>query len=93
MKKKLQPFPAKACKPKINYPCHWQYKIIAESSQAIRSKVAAIVTDREYSLTDSNVSRTGRYISMNLELNVDTEEQRLELYRLLAADPEIKVVL
>ena len=44
-------------------------------------------------LTDSHVSSGGRYVSMNLEVTVDGDEERLALYRLLAADPAIRVVL
>lgn len=82
-----------SCRPEIHYPCEWQYKIIGESRVAIEELVAATLTDRPFTLTESNVSRTGRYISMNLELTVDNEEQRLELYRILAAGQHIKVVL
>ena len=82
-----------SCRPEIHYPCKWQYKIIGESRVAIEELVATTLKDRPFTLTESNVSRTGRYISMNLELTVDNEEQRLELYRILAAGQHIKVVL
>lgn len=82
-----------SCKPKIDYPCEWQYKIIGESATVITELVADIVHEKDYSLTRSNVSRAGRYISMSLELTVATEERRLELYRLLGENPTVKVVL
>lgn len=84
--------PAATCKPKIDYPCSWQYKIIGESNGEIRKIVQATVTE-EYILRKSNVSSSGRYVSMNLELTVQSEERRLELYRVLAAAGEIKVVI
>ena len=83
----------KRCKPKIDYPCQWQYKIIGVSATAIKKLVAAHVHEDEYTLTRSNVSSSGRYISMGLELTVHSEERRLELYRLLAEDNSVKVVL
>ena len=81
------------CKPKIDYPCNWQYKIIGESATVITELVADIVHETDYTLNRSNVSSGGRYISMSLELTVASEERRLELYRLLAEDPTVKVVL
>lgn len=93
MKKIPTHIPDNTCKPRIDYPCQWQYKIIGESTVAIRKIVESTVSDRAFTLTESNVSSSGRYVSMNLELIVQDEEQRLALYRILADRPEIKVVL
>lgn len=82
-----------SCKPQIDYPCTWQYKIIGESAAAITRLAAEHVYEKGYTLIDSNVSSGGRYVSMALELTVQSDERRLELYRLLAADPTVKVVL
>ncbi len=82
-----------SCKPKIDYPCTWQYKIIGESATVITRLVKEHVHEKGYTLTDSNVSSGGRYISMSLELIVNNDERRLELYKLLAADSTVKVVL
>ena len=79
--------------PKIEYPCRWQYKIIAESRTEIRRVAELHVRERPLTLADSNVSSGGRYVSMNLEVTVCSDEERLELYRLLAGDPAIRVVL
>ncbi|MDW7771703.1 MAG: DUF493 domain-containing protein [Desulfobulbaceae bacterium] len=85
--------PGGTCKARINYPCSWQYKIIGEDRAAMQELVASTLADRPYTLTLSNVSRSGRYVAMNLELTVDDEEQRLALYRILAASRETKVVI
>ena len=83
----------KTCKPQIDYPCEWQYKIIGESATIITELVADNVYEKNYILTRSNVSSSGRYISMSLELTVSSEKRRLELYRVLAEEPSVKVVL
>jgi len=82
-----------SCRPRIDYPCRWQYKIIGESRTEICRVVEMHVQERPLQLTDSNISSGGRYVSMNLEVIVENDEQRLELYRLLAGHPAIKVVL
>ncbi|MFZ5797099.1 MAG: HP0495 family protein [Desulfobulbaceae bacterium] len=79
--------------PKIDYPCRWQYKIIAESKTEIRRAVEQYVRERPLVLADSHVSSRGRYVSMNLDVTVSSDAERLELYRLLAGDPAIRVVL
>ena len=78
---------------KIDYPCLYQYKIIGEGKNEIRRLVESSVHGKPFSLTESNVSSSGRYVSMNLELIVESDEQRLELYRVLAGHEAIKVVL
>lgn len=80
-------------RPRIDYPCRWQYKIIGESRTEIRRVVEHHVSERPLALTDSHVSSGGRYVSMNLEVSVGSDEERLALYRLLAAEPAIRVVL
>lgn len=80
-------------KAKIDYPCVWQYKLIGMDRQAVRAAVAVYLGDAPYSLSDSRKSGGGKYLSMNLEVMVDNNEQRLELYQALAGHPAIKVVL
>ena len=79
--------------PTIDYPCRWQYKIIGESRVEIRRAVELHVRSRPLALTDSHISSGGRCVSMNLEVTVGGDEEWLLLYRLLAAEPAIKVVL
>jgi len=93
MMKMFQRADSGPCRPKITYPCRWQYTIIGESRADICQTVRQHIREEPLQLTDSNVSRNGRYISMNLEVTVHSEEQRRELYTLLAAHPTIKVVL
>lgn len=81
------------CKAEITYPCNWQYKLIGQEEQGIREAVAMYVKDPACSLTPSNVSSGGRYVSMNLEVTVHTEEERLDLYNKLAGHRAVKVVL
>ncbi len=80
-------------KPAIEYPVAWQYKIIGDSREAIAEAVSASVKEIPFLLTVSKTSSGGKYISMNLELVVETEQQRLGLYDQLARHPKIKVVL
>jgi putative lipoic acid-binding regulatory protein len=81
------------CKPEIDYPCVWQYKVIGMERKAVQAALSEKLGDAPYSLSESRTSRQGKYISLNLELTVHNEEQRLYLYSALTADPSIKLVL
>ncbi|MCI5151042.1 MAG: DUF493 domain-containing protein [Candidatus Electrothrix sp. MAN1_4] len=83
----------KGCTPEIEYPCIWQYKIIGMERQAIQSALSEELGDAPYSLSTSRTSKQGKYISLNLELTVHNEEERLHLYNTLKAHPSIKLVL
>jgi putative lipoic acid-binding regulatory protein len=81
------------CKLEIHYPCVWKYKVIGMERQAIQAALSEKLGDAPYSLSESRSSKQGKYISLNLELTVHNEEQRLHLYSALTADPSIKLVL
>ncbi|RWX44763.1 hypothetical protein H206_02081 [Candidatus Electrothrix aarhusensis] len=93
MNEKISPKSLKGCKPEIHYPCVWQYKIIGMKRQTVQAALSEKLGDAPYSLSESRTSKQGKYISLNLELTVHNEEQRLYLYSALTADPSIKLVL
>ena len=93
MKKKIPNTPVESCKPEITYPCLWQYKIIGTDREAIIDTVMDILPDTDHLLANSHTSSGGRYVSMNLEVVVQSEEQRLSLYNQLVENTAIKIVL
>jgi len=93
MKKKFTNIGDQNCKPDIEYPCPWQYKIIGSDRDTITALVADILESEHYILTEGNASSGGRYISMSLELIVLSEEQRLSLHNKLARHEAVKIVL
>ncbi len=83
----------KGCRPKISYPCLWQYTVIATSQEIVRALVSEHLGDAPYSLSAANRSSGGRYVSMRLEMTVNSDYHRLRLYEVLTGHPEVKVVL
>ncbi len=81
------------CRPEIEYPCVWQYKVIGMDGQALREAIAGYLGDVPYSVSDSRVSRGGRYVSLNLEVTVYSDFNRLRLYEVLGGHPAVKVIL
>jgi putative lipoic acid-binding regulatory protein len=77
----------------LEYPCDWRYKIVGEEREALEKAVHDVILEREYKLTHSNKSRTGKYVSMNLDLLVHNEDERQFIYEALKAHQNIKMVL
>ena len=93
MSEKIPQQALEGCKPEIHYPCVWQYKVIGMERKAVQIALSEQLGDAPYSLSESRTSSKGKYISLNLELTVHNEEQRLHLYNFLTAHPDIKLVL
>jgi uncharacterized protein len=80
-------------KAQISYPCSWVYKVIGEDQQMVRQAIAEIIQERRCIITRSNSSRSGKYHCLNVELVIQNEELRNNLYRTLKSHPSIKMVL
>ena len=80
-------------RPRIDYPLRWTYKVIGSDARDIGEGVADVVEGREYDLSFSNFSPKGRYLSMTLEVEVESEEARNEIFASLGALPAVKIVL
>ena len=78
-------------KAKIDYPTHWEYKVIFDASDEAEAKVKDIVKDREFKLVFSKFSKDKKYASYDLAVLVLSEEERLEMFS--ALKHEAKYVL
>ena len=81
------------CKPKIEYPCQWQYRLIGEDRAAIMEAIHAAVDVDLCVVSEGNSSSGGRYLSLNLEITVNSEAERLRLYQRFSDHPAIRVVI
>ena len=77
----------------LEYPCTWTYKIITEHADHTKEAVIDVVCERIHNLKHSNKSSTGKYVSMNLELLVQNEDDRNFIYEALKAHQKVKMVL
>jgi putative lipoic acid-binding regulatory protein len=77
----------------LEYPCMWIYKIIGTDQREMESVVTEIIRDRSYKISFSRISEKARYISLNLEMEVESESHRIDLYKTLKASQAIKLVL
>ena len=77
----------------LSYPCQWVYKVIGSGQEQVRSAIDEVVEGHDYSVTYSNTSRTGKYCCLNVEMIVDSEQIRTEIYSALVSHPIIRLVL
>ena len=80
-------------RPEIDYPTSWSYQVIGGDEESVRRAVAEVVLERRHTLRLTNKSRTGKYCSLLLELEVVDEADRLALFEALAAHADVRIVL
>ncbi len=64
----------------VHYPCHWSFRIIGRNEKIMKQAITAYMKTAEYLLTASNTSRSGKYVSVNLETVVADEDSRNQIY-------------
>lgn len=77
----------------LEYPCNWCYKVVGEEREKLEQAIKDVVLEREHTIAHSNTSRSGKYISLNLDLLVHNEDDRQFIYEALKAHQHIKMVL
>ena len=81
------------CKVKLDYPCQWLYKVIGIEEGQLRQAIAEIIPDTPCEINLSNSSSSGKYLCLNVELTVESEEERNTIYESLKAHQHVKIVL
>ncbi len=77
----------------INYPCRWLYKVITADASGDRQRIEAMFRECGCRVSLSNRSRTGRYASLDVEIEVRDEAHRNGVYLLLRGLAAVKMVL
>lgn len=70
-------------KPKIDYPCTWDYKVILAAKTDAKSLFEELLGENKYKCERGNSSKAGKYESYLLSIRVENEEHRLRLFELL----------
>jgi hypothetical protein len=80
-------------KPEIHYPCVWQYKVIGRDQSLVQQAIEDICAPVPVAISYSHSSSSGKYHSLNAEVEIQDDEARISLYQALQSHPDIKVVL
>lgn len=60
---------------------------------SLRAAIATVLGHLKYSVFEGRSSRSGKYVSLEIEVLVESEEQRHALFHALAAHDDIEFVL
>jgi putative lipoic acid-binding regulatory protein len=80
-------------RPVIEYPTKWDYKVIGEDIDKLLKAIEETVNGLEYEITPSNISKGGKYFSLNLTVVVLSEVMRNRVFRDLDDQPNVKIVI
>ena len=81
------------CKVVIDYPCPWVYKVIGDNVAKVRAAIESVAADSECVITESNSSRSGKYICLNAEIIVNTDDERVRIHLALKGHQDILIVM
>jgi uncharacterized protein len=81
------------CKPKIDYPCRWVYKLIGRNLDDLNRAITEIIGASEHTVTLSRSSKGGAYHCLNVTIVVESEDARLNLYQRLCRHPAVLMVM
>lgn len=80
-------------KPIIEYPCQWGYKVISKDHEKALQAIEQTIQTLTYEVTVSNTSKTGKYVSVHVELEVHSEEIRDSIFHGLKSHEDIIMVI
>lgn len=80
-------------KPLIAYPCEWSYKVIGADRGLIADAIADLLEPFDAHFHESRQSRTGRFTSFEVTVQVETEAERNAIFDGLRSIPSVKLVL
>ena len=80
-------------KPDITYPCTWIYKLFGMDQDGMCRAVEQTLAGAEYNLSLSRSSRYGKYHCMNLEILVNSEQDRDGIYQALVNQRAFVLIL
>jgi putative lipoic acid-binding regulatory protein len=81
------------CKPQIDYPCAWVYKVIGRDGDHLRNAIAEVLVGTAHTVTPSRSSKRGAYHCLNVATTVATERARLDLYERLRSQAAVIMVM
>lgn len=80
-------------KPVIKYPCRWVYKLFGTDQDRMREAVVQSMAGADYMLTPSRSSKYEKYHCMNLDIQVLSEEYRIEKFLALSSHQAFVLIL
>lgn len=82
-------------KPDLEFPLHWEYKIIATRTDEAFAAICGTISAHGFAETPcaSNVSRNGSYVTYTVRMRIESREQLEGLSRALSGCEGVKYLL
>ncbi|WP_104759169.1 HP0495 family protein [Helicobacter bizzozeronii] len=80
-------------KPQITYPTLWEYRLITDDPRALLEELPQILGRQDYKADLNHMSAHGKYTSLQLCLEVASQEERDRLFSALSTHAFVKWVL
>ena len=80
-------------KPEIHYPCWWTYAIIGADEEDLRMAIGEVTAGTQHRVKFSRQSAEKHYVSLHIEVYVESEEQRNAVFDAFSHHEKIKFVL
>lgn len=93
MKDTKKSFSPETDRPEIEYPCMWQYKIIGRDRGLVEEAIKVVCGHSPVTVTFSNTSSSGKYHSLNVEIEVVDEKIRDDLFVAFKEHQDITMVI
>lgn len=77
----------------LDYPCHWEYKLVLSVEHNVTTLVQEILEERIHEIRKSQNSTKGNYASYTLRVLVHNADDRKMLFHMLKNHQHIKFVL
>jgi len=77
----------------LDYPCNWTYKLVIRKEQNMNKIIKEVLEDREHGVKPSKTSKEGKFKSYTLDLIVEDEDDRKNLYKILGDHEHIKMIV
>jgi len=79
-------------KAEIIYPCRWSYRVIGSDESVISATIHTVLRSMRYEISPGNQSREGKYVSVNVDVDVASESERNTVFSLLKEIATVKIV-
>lgn len=77
----------------IDYPVHWEYRLIGADETRLRAVVDEVIGSIEHRIAGARPSSGGKWISLAVEVLVVDEAQRDEFFEAMAAHDDVRFLL
>lgn len=78
---------------RVEYPCWWTYAIIGPDEETLRLAVGTITRGTQHRVAFSKQSEHKKYVSLHVEVWVNNEPERNDLFEAFKTHDAVKMVL